>query len=272
MDIIQAIVYGAVQGFTEFLPISSTAHLILLPWFMGWNDPGLAFDVALHLGTLVALLVYFRSDWIALTRSSFDLLRGRTRTSDPNARMVLFIVVATIPGALAGLFFEDIIEGALRSPAVISFTLIALALVLVAAERKGSRQKSLDGISWLDAITVGIAQAVALIPGVSRSGVTITAGLFRGMKREAAARFSFLLSTPIIAGAVAKQLLDIASLGLTPDQTVPLLAGIVSAGIVGYASIAFLLRYLQTRNTFVFVYYRIALGLVVYLAFWSGIR
>ena len=270
MDIIQAIVFGAVQGLTEFLPISSTAHLILLPWFMGWNDPGLAFDVALHLGTLVALLIYFRSDWIALTRSSFDLVRGRT--TDPNARMALFIAVATIPGALAGLLFEDIVEGALRSPLVISFTLIALAMVLVAAEKRGRRQKSLDDISWFDAITVGFAQALALIPGVSRSGVTITAGLFRGMKRDAAARFSFLQSTPIIAGAVAKQLLDIASLGLTPDQAVPLLAGIVSAGIVGYASIALLLRYLQTHNTFVFVYYRIVLGLVVYLAFWSGIR
>jgi undecaprenyl-diphosphatase len=270
MDIIQAIVFGAVQGLTEFLPISSTAHLILLPWFMGWNDPGLAFDVALHLGTLVALLIYFRSEWIALTRSSVDLLRGKT--SDPNARMVWFIIIATIPGALAGLFFEDVIESALRSPVVISFTLIALALVLVVAEKKGRMQNSLDDISWIDAVTVGLAQAVALIPGVSRSGVTITAALFRGMKRDAAARFSFFLSTPIIAGAVGKELLDIASLGLTADQIIPLIAGIVSAGIVGYASIAFLLRYLQTHNTFLFVYYRIALGIVVYLAFWSGIR
>jgi undecaprenyl-diphosphatase len=270
MDIIQAIVFGAVQGFTEFLPISSTAHLILLPWFMGWNDPGLAFDVALHLGTLVALLVYFRSDWIALISSSTDLLRGRT--TDPNARMVLFIVLATIPGAVAGLLFEDFIESRLRSPVVISFTLIALALILVVAEMKGRKQKTLDRISWLDALTVGIAQAVALIPGVSRSGVTITAALFRGMKRDAAARFSFFLSTPIIAGAVGKELLEIAGLGLTADQLIPLIAGIVAAGAVGYASIAFLLRYLQTHNTFLFVYYRIALGIVVYLAFWSGIR
>lgn len=270
MTFIQALVFGAVQGLTEFLPISSTAHLILLPWFMGWPDPGLSFDVALHLGTLVALLVYFRNDWIALFRSSFKLLRGNT--SDPDTRMAFFIIIATIPGALAGALFESKVETVLRSPVVISFTLIALALVLVAAELKGTRKKNLEEISLNDAVTVGLAQAIALVPGVSRSGVTITAALFKGIKRDAAARFSFYLSTPIIGGAVAKKLLDIAEQGLTADQMMPFIVGIVSAGIVGYLSIAFLIRYLQTHNTYIFVYYRIALGIMVYLAFWSGFR
>jgi undecaprenyl-diphosphatase len=271
MDLFQAIVFGAVQGITEFLPISSTAHLILVPWFMGWPAHSLEFDVALHLGTLVALLIYFRSDWVSLTRSSARLLQGDT--SDPHARLAAFIIVATIPGALAGLFAEDFIESTLRSdPRVISFTLITLALVLVAAELTGKRNKGIDKVTWTDAITVGLAQAVALIPGVSRSGVTITAGLFRGLHRDTAARFSFLLSAPIIAGAVGKKLFDIAQTGLPADQMLSFAAGILASGIVGYASIAVLLRYLQSNNTFIFIYYRIALGIVVYLAFWSGFR
>jgi len=237
---------------------------------MGWPDPGLAFDVALHLGTLIALLTYFRSDWTKLTLSALDLVRGRT--NDPDARLALFIIVATIPGALGGLFFEDFIEHYLRDTRVISFTLITLALVLVAAERMGRRLKTLDQISMADAVTVGVAQALALVPGVSRSGVTITAGLFRGMRRDAAARFSFLLSTPIIGGAVVKQLFDISTTGVGMDLMWPLIVGIVSAGVVGYASIAFLLRFLQTNTTYIFVYYRIALGVVVYLAFSSGFR
>ncbi len=270
MNIIQAIVFGAVQGVTEFLPVSSTAHLILLPWFMGWPDPGLSFDVALHLGTLVALLIYFRKDWIALIASALELVRGRT--SDPNARMALFIVVATIPGALAGVLFEHAVETALRSPKLIALTLAGLGLVLVFAEWVGRHKKNLEQISWSDAITVGLAQALALIPGVSRSGSTITAGLFVGMKREAAARFSFYLSAPIIAGAVAKKMLDILKVGVTIDQMSPFIVGIVTAGIVGYLSIAFLLRYLQTHSTYLFVYYRIALALTVYLAIWYGFR
>src|SRR5436309_8748359 len=270
MTIIQAIVFGAVQGFTEFLPISSTAHLTLLPWFMGWPDPGLSFDVALHLGTLVALLIYFRADWIALVIGALQLFRGRT--SDANARMALFIIVATIPGALAGALFENTVETALRSPRLIALTMAALALVLVVAELKGRRQKNLEQISWRDAIGVGLAQALALVPGVSRSGATITAGLFAGMKRDTAARFSFYLSAPIIAGAVAKKTLDILRIGLTVDQMTPFIAGIMSAGIVGYLSIAFLLRYLQTHNTFLFVYYRIALALSAYLPFTGSRR
>jgi len=270
MSIFQAIIFGAVQGLTEFLPISSTAHLILLPWAFGWPDPGLSFDVALHLGTLVALLIYFRADWIALISSALGILRGRTQA--PDARMAMQIVVATIPGAIAGALFEHQIEDALRAPQVIALMLIALALVLVVAEVVGRRKKSLDEVSWGDAIIVGVAQAFAIIPGVSRSGVTITAGLFRSMKRDTAARFSFYLSTPIIGGAVAKKMLDIVKEGATIDQLTPFVVGIVVSGIVGYMAIAFMMRYLQTRTTYLFVYYRIALGIAVYLAIWTGIR
>jgi len=270
MTILQAIVLGAVQGVTEFLPISSTAHLILLPWFLGWPDPGLSFDVALHLGTLVALLIYFRSEWIALALSALDLIRGRT--DDSNARMALLIIIGTIPGAIAGALFEHKVEDVLRSPVVVSFTLMVLALVLVAAELKGRRKKSLTEVSTGDAVSVGLAQALAIVPGVSRSGVTITAGLFRGMKRDTAAKFSFYLSTPLVAGAAAKKILDIAKLGLSFEQMTPLIVGIIASGVVGYLAIAFMLRYLQTHNTFLFVYYRIALGIVVLLAFSFGFR
>lgn len=270
MTIFQAIVLGAVQGFTEFLPVSSTAHLILLPWALGWPDPGLSFDVALHLGTLVALLIYFRADWIALIGSALGILRGRTQS--PDARMVMFIVVATIPGAVAGALFEHKVEDALRSPAVIAMMLIAMALVLIVSEWVGHRKKGLDDITWSDAIAVGIAQAFAIIPGVSRSGVTITAGLFKSFKRDTAAKFSFYLSTPIIAGAVAKKMLDIVKEHAGLAELTPFIAGIVASGIVGYIAIAFMMRYLQTHNTYLFVFYRIALGIVVLLAFWSGIR
>jgi len=267
MTIFQAIIFGAVQGLTEFLPISSTAHLILLPWFLGWPDPGLTFDVALHLGTLVSLLLYFRADWIALTGSALGLLRGRTQS--PDARMAMLIVAGTIPAVVAGVLFEDKVESTLRAPQIIGVTLIVLALVLVIAEIVGQRKKTLNEMSWGDAITVGIAQAAAIVPGVSRSGSTITAGLFLSMKRDAAARFSFYLSAPIIAGAIGKKTIDILQSGLALDQLTPFIVGIISSGIVGYIAIAFLMRYLQTHNTYLFVFYRILLGIVVLLAFSS---
>jgi undecaprenyl-diphosphatase len=270
MTIFQAIIFGTVQGLTEFLPVSSTAHLILLPWALGWPDPGLSFDVALHLGTLVALLMYFRADWIALIGSALGIIRGRTQA--PDARMVMFIIVGTIPGAVAGALFEHKVEDALRAPQVIALMLIALALVLVVAELMGHRKKGLDGVSWGDAITIGVAQALAIVPGVSRSGVTITAGLFRNLKRDTAARFSFYLSTPIIGGALAKRSWEVFKAGATIEQMTPFLVGIIASGIVGYLAIAFMMRYLQTRTTYLFVYYRIALGIAVLLAIWTGIR
>jgi undecaprenyl-diphosphatase len=276
MSIFQAVIYGIVQGLTEFLPISSTAHLILLPWALGWPDPGLSFDVALHLGTLIALLVYFWQDWIGLIRSALGSFAFgpsiRGPVPDGNPKLAMMIVGATIPGAIAGALFEHKVEDALRAPQIIAMMLIALALVLAVAEIIGRRKKSMDEISWGDAISVGVAQALAIIPGVSRSGVTITAGLFRSMKRDTAARFSFYLSTPLIAGAVAKRMLDMLKAGATVEQLIPFIVGIIVSGIVGYLAIAFMLRYLQTRTTYLFVYYRIALGIAVLLAIWTGIR
>ena len=270
MDVFEAIVLGVVQGITEFLPISSTGHLILVPWFLGWEAQGLAFDVALHIGTLFAVLWYFRKDWIAFARAGIRLVQGHR--NEPDARMVGLIVAATIPGALAGLLAEDFVDTYLRSPLVVAFTLIALALVLIAAERNGRREKRLDGISWRDALVVGLAQALAIVPGVSRSGVTITAALFRGMHRDAAAHFSFFLSAPIIAGAGAKKVFDLLSDGVAGDQMVMLGIGILTSAVVGYLAIGFLLRFLAKHTTYTFIYYRIALGIVVLLAFSIGFR
>ncbi len=269
MTIFQAIVFGAVQGLTEFLPISSTAHLVLLPWAAGWPDPGLSFDVALHLGTLIALLIYFSPDWVALVSAALGL---KKRQEAPDARTAWMIVAATIPGAIAGALFEHKVEDALRAPQIIAAMLIVMALVLMAAEFLGHRKKGLDDVSWTDALAIGAAQAFAIVPGVSRSGVTITAGLFRGLKRDTAARFSFYLSTPIIGGAVAKKMLDMLKAGATVEQWTPFVIGIITSGIVGYLSIAFMMRYLQTRSTFPFVYYRIALGIAIYLVIWLGLR
>src|SRR5262245_4266305 len=177
MNLFQSIVLGAVQGVTEFLPISSTAHLILTPWFFGWPDPGLGFDIALHLGTLVALLLYFRAEWFQLAQGGVALLRGQRR--DPNARLLTFLILGTIPGLIAGALLNNLAETTLRRPLVIASALIVLALVLVVAERIGRRQTKLEDMSAGDALAVGCAQALAIIPGVSRSGITIPAGLFR---------------------------------------------------------------------------------------------
>jgi len=260
IDVLEATVLGAVQGLTEFLPISSRAHLILVPWLFGWPDPGLTFDVALHLGTLIALLLYFIKDWIALAVSALKLLNGDTR--DTGARIALYIILATIPAGIAGFFLERY-EDQFSTPTVIAATLIGVGLLMRAAELSGLRTTDLENITLADSLTVGFAQALAIIPGVSRSGVTITAGLFRNMKRSAAAQFSFLLSAPIIAGAVVKKLIDIAHEGLPSGQELPFTVGIVVSAAFGLLSIAALMHYLQTRSTFIFIYYRIALGIAV---------
>jgi undecaprenyl-diphosphatase len=270
MTLFQAIVLGAVQGITEFLPISSTAHLVLTPWFFGWPDPGLSFDIALHLGTLVALLLFFRAEWLQLAKGAFALLRGERRA--PNAQLALYLILATIPALIVGALVAGFADSTLRHPLVIATTLIVLAIALVIAERTGRRKTELKDMSVGDAMAVGCAQALAIIPGVSRSGVTITAGLFRGMTREAAARFSFFLSTPVIGAAISKAFIDGIKDGFPAVDPVAVVAGIVVSGIVGYLSIAFLLRYLATHSTYVSVYYRVVLGLVVAAAYFWGLR
>lgn len=271
IELWKAIVLGAVQGVAELLPISSSAHLILVPWFFGWTNPGLTFDVALHLGTLAAILIYFWHDlWGMLTA----LLRGiatHRPLSEPNSRLALYVIVASIPGAFFGALLDSRIEerfhvenasgGALLT---IAAALIVMGLLLALAERVALHRRALGDLGWRDAIIVGVAQAFALLPGVSRSGTTITTGLFLGMKRETAARFSFLLSAPITGGAALKKIYDLIKAGgLAADERLPFVVGILTAGIVGYACIAWLLRYLQRATTIIFTVYRVLLGVIV---------
>lgn len=253
-DILKAVALGIIQGVAEFFPISSTAHLILAPWFFGWGGEldTISFDVALHGGTLAALLVYFRNDWINLV--------SRDR------RMLALVVLGTIPGGVAGLFLEKAAEHALRSPLIIVFTLVIVGFVMLAAERLGRKEKTDSQMSASDALTIGFAQAVALIPGVSRSGITICAGMFRNYTRESATRFSFLLSTPIIAGAFT---LHVYKLLKHPEahNFDLFIAGFLAAAVSGFFAIGFLINYLRKHPLNFFVYYRWALAVVV-LFFW----
>lgn len=278
MPIYQAIVLAVVQGLTEFLPVSSSAHLVLVPWFAGWTEPGLAFDVALHLGTLLAVLLYFLKDWYELVLAGFGV---RPSAAMPDAdfawkrRLFWLLVIGTIPGGIIGLLFEKTIEEKLSRPVPIAIAMISLALLMWLAESRSRFERHLPEANLADAGFVGSAQALALFPGVSRSGITITAGLFRRMTRETAARFSFLLSTPIIAGAALKEvpkLLKAQHAGTMEISTSTVAISIAVSAIVGYAVIAFFLRYLQTRTLKIFIVYRILLGIVVLLVafFHSG--
>jgi undecaprenyl-diphosphatase len=274
MTAIQAIILGAVQGLTEFLPISSSAHLILVPWFLGWQDQGLTFDVVLHAGTLVAILSYFWKDWYGMLRG---LLNWRSKTltkvDAAESRLFFYVVCGTIPAALAGFFAEKAVETTLRSPFVLSFTMIGVAVLLWVAEKTAKLKKGLSELTLPDAMSIGTAQALALIPGTSRSGITITAGLFLGFTRETAARFSFLLSAPIIAGAGLKKTLELRHEGFHNLQQFPLLLGFLASLIVGYLTIKFLMSFLQKNSLFIFVCYRILLGMVIlFLIHFAGFR
>lgn len=257
---------------TEFLPVSSTAHLILFPWAFGWDDPlinSLTFDVALHFGTLVAVLVYFRRDWARLVLAFISSVRHR-RISGSDERMAWLIIAATVPAAVLGAAFEDYVETVLRSPLVIVFTLALVSVLMVAAERsalgKGEGMQ-MGGMRLSHAILIGFAQASALIPGVSRSGATITAGLWSGYRRDDAARFSFLLSTPVIAGACVLKLGHFVE-GIPQGQAAEFAVGAIAAALSGYAAIAFLIRFLRSRPLYVFAAYRAALAagiMVIYV-------
>lgn len=253
MSLFEAVILGLVQGLGEFLPISSSAHLILTPWLLGFPDPGLSFDVALHIGTLVAVLGVFGRDWIELAR---DGLTGR-RT--PAGRMFWYLVVATVPGAAFGLLFEDYVSTVFRNPLLIGIMLIVMGIILYLADKYTPAVKEMGRMGWKESILIGISQAFALVPGVSRSGVTMTAGRLLGFDRETTARFSFLLSTPIIVGAGMLQVKH-----LTPaDLTVPFITGVVASAVVGYLAIKFLLRFLVTNSFAIFVIYRFILGAAV---------
>jgi undecaprenyl-diphosphatase len=257
-----------VQGLTEFLPISSSGHLRIVPALLGWDDPGAAFTAVIQIGTLAAVLAYFRRDIVRIGRAWFHGLINPTVRASLDSRMGWMMIVGTLPIVVCGLLFKDQIETALRSLYVVAAALIVLAAVLAAAEAlvqsrflRGLVGKAMEDITWPDAIAIGLAQALALVPGSSRSGVTITAGLFAGMSRETAARFSFLLSLPSVLAAGVYQLYKARDSLFASEADASALAAATSASlIVGYLSIAFLLRYLRTHTTAIFIVYRLALG------------
>ena len=259
MTVFQAVILGLVQGLAEFLPISSSAHLVLTPWVFGWSDPGLSFDVALHVGTLIAVLWYFRAEWVKLTQSAIALLRTR-RADTEEKRRFLYLVVATIPAAAGGVLLEEYAETTFRSPALMAVTLMVMGVVLWAVDRYPARDRPLATLRLRDAVLIGLAQVLALVPGVSRSGSTMTAGRALRLDRQSAAVFSFLMSMPVTAAAA---LLKVPDLLRTEGITPTLMVGVLSAGISSWLAIAVLLRYVSRHSFGVFAVYRLALGALI---------
>lgn len=245
---------------TEFLPVSSTAHLVLIPWFLSWHDQGLAYDIALHMGTLAALLYYFRSDWAGLITGFFSVVRRGNYEGNPKGRLAVYVAVATVPGAVAGFLFEKYAGSALRDPLVLAGTLSFFGVLLYVADKAYARTRSIAEITLLDSVVIGIFQALAIVPGVSRSGITITGALMRNYERDEAARFSFLLATPVIAGA---GLLEIRHLALSTVLTPEFAGGVAASAVFGFFSIKYLIRYVQTRSYTVFALYRLLLAAVI---------
>jgi undecaprenyl-diphosphatase len=260
VSLIEEIVLGITQGLTEFLPISSTAHLRIVPAFLGWDDPGAAFTAVVQLGTLAAVVIYFRHDIWRIASTWLASLRDPERRGEPDARIGWYLIVGTVPIVIFGVIFKDEIETGARNLYIIGSALIALGLVLLWAEKVGSHDRQIEDLRPRDGVTIGLAQALALIPGVSRSGATITAGLFEGLDRFSAARFSFLLSIPAV---VLSGLFELRHVGNAEGTVGGLAVATLLAFVTGYASIAFLLRYLTSHSTAVFVAYRVILGTVV---------
>jgi undecaprenyl-diphosphatase len=264
MNLLQAILLGLLQGVTEFLPISSTAHLRVVPALLGQPDPGAAFTAVLQLGTLVAVMGFFLRELVGMATALMDPVRRR----GPEARQLLYLVVGTIPIGIAGLTFRHAIEGPLRSLQVIAAALIVVALLMAAADRFASGRRELDQVVLRDALLIGAAQALALVPGVSRSGITLVAGMALGLRRDAAARFSFLLSVPAIGAAGVFELPEV--LAARDISGGALAAGLAAAAVSGYLSIAWLLRFLRTHATTPFVVYRVALGVLLLVGLATG--
>ncbi|HEY2843247.1 MAG TPA: undecaprenyl-diphosphatase UppP [Bryobacteraceae bacterium] len=266
MPLLHAIILGIIQGLTEFLPVSSSAHLALIPWLLGWNDQGLSFDIALHVGTVAAVIVYFFRDWVQVIAQGFGLRFGSDPALRRNPKLLWFLVLGSVPAGIAGLLVKDLAENVWRNNQyLIGTMLIAVGLFMWWADRQGSRRKDLGGVSALDSLTIGVAQALALVPGVSRSGITICAGLLRDLDRASAARFSFLLATPAIAGAAAKDAWDLMrhGNGIPPDLRTALIVGVVASAITGALTIQFFLNYLRHRSLSFFVWYRVIFGIIV---------
>jgi len=271
MNLIDASVLGIVQGITEFLPISSTAHLRVVPALLGWEDPGAAFTAVVQLGTLLAVLVYFAGDMRTMARAALAGLMGGKPLASQEARLAWFIIIGTFPIGLCGLAFKRHIEGEWRSLYVISASLILLGIVLWWAERSATFRREVDQIGWLDSQLIGLAQAVALIPGASRSGTTMTAAMLLGLTRESAARFSFLLGIPAIGAAGLFELRDLLKHGAGGVGLPALAAATLTSAVSGYLAIDLLLRYLRRNTTYLFVWYRIGLGLLLLLLLATGI-
>ncbi|MDI6697840.1 MAG: undecaprenyl-diphosphate phosphatase [Candidatus Saccharicenans sp.] len=253
MNYFQALVLGFLQGLGEFLPISSSAHLVIGPYFFNWNYQGLRYDVMLHLGTLLAIAAYFWKDWIKI------IVDGLTGKKGPEGRFLFYLLLATVPGALAGYFLEEKAETVFREPQVIAGSLIFFSLFIFLADRLARNRKGLEELSLVEVLLIGLAQSLAIVPGASRSGMTIMMALFLGYRRQAAARFSFLLATPVIVGAA---LLELPKIALSAIDG-PFIAGFLSSALFGFLSIGFLLSFLKTRNLVPFVVYRLVLALLI---------
>jgi undecaprenyl-diphosphatase len=265
MPLIQVIVLAVVQGLTEFLPISSTAHLYLSSWLLGWQTESLQFDIMLHLGTLLAVLIYFFTDWVQIAAQGFGLRLGRDPDLQANPSLLWLLAAGSIPIGIAGSLFHDQAENAWRNPFVMGGMLIAIGIVMWLAERSKHNSRDIRSINLPDALFIGLAQALAIVPGCSRSGITISAGMFRNLKRESAARFSFLLSTPAITAAAGKALWDIHKHGggLHSLLSTQFVVGITVSAGTGCAVIAWLMHYLRRSSLRPFVYYRIVFGIIV---------
>ncbi len=264
MPLYQVIIYAIVQGLTEFLPVSSSAHLEVLPRLLNWPDPGLAFDIALHAGTLIAVLAYFWKDWVQIIGEAFGLNVGNNPELKRNRMLLWLLILGTIPGAVFGYLLKEKAEGEWRNLLLIGSMMILFGLIMWLAERMGRHKRDLSGVNWLDSLIIGCSQALAVIPGVSRSGATISAGLLRNLERDAAARFSFLLSTPLIAGAALVPLLKFRKAGgMPPDMKVPFIVGIAVSAVVGALVIAFFMRYVKRSSLYPFIIYRIIFGIIV---------
>ena len=264
MPVYQVIVLAIVQGLTEFLPISSTAHLYLTSWLLGWHAESLTFDIALHIGTLLAVLVYFFRDWLQIIAHGFGMRYGRDEELDRNRALLWLLAIGSIPVGAAGLLFNKQAESTLRNPVVMGSMLVIVGLLMAIAEWVGRKTRDMAGVNLLDASAIGISQALAIVPGTSRSGITITTGLFRNINREAAARFSFLLSTPAIAAAAAKALHDLLKHGgFEPGMEAAFGVGVAVSAVTGFIVIAWFLRFLRRRSLWFFVFYRIVFGIMV---------
>lgn len=261
MPVFFAALWGVLQGLTEFLPVSSSGHLALVPWLLGWPVPGLLFDLVVHGGTLTAILVYFRRDIKGLFVGAWRLLRTR-QMEGPEATLTAWVLLSAVPAAIVGMLASDLVERAINTPWAVSLLLAGTGSILYLAEHLGQRERPFNALGVKDALWIGLAQAVALLPGVSRSGATIAAGLLRGLKREAAARFSFLMSLPVIAGALLMESLQALQSGVGAPERLGLLVGFVAAALSGYFALAFLFRHVQARNLRPFAYYCWGIALV----------